>query len=93
MRDLDDLRLMEFPEIIVEAVDALTRRDGEDYLTDYMLRVSKNAPASLVKYHDLRANTNSDTRVSLARRNMKALEMLTPFVELTYGAHEEGYEA
>jgi len=73
---LDDLYAFGFDPKIVTAVDAITRRDGEDYLSDYIPRVYENAIATLVKYHDLRANTNTGTPESMARRNLKAMGML-----------------
>lgn len=44
-----------FPLHIVEAVDAITRREGESY-TDYIVRVSKNKLATIVKLADLGVN-------------------------------------
>lgn len=55
---LDDLRKVEpirdYPEII-EAVDALTRREGESYM-DFIRRVSTNGIALCVKIRDLEDN-------------------------------------
>lgn len=42
------------PEIIA-AVDAITKRDGEDYLM-YLLRCRKNAVARIVKIEDIKNN-------------------------------------
>lgn len=47
--------LAEFGPGVVEALDALTRRDGETY-DDYVNRVSLNACATRVKLADLRDN-------------------------------------
>lgn len=44
-----------FPESVVEAVDALTRRDGEPYF-DYVERARGNEAACLVKISDLEHN-------------------------------------
>lgn len=49
--DLD----MQFPQGVVNAVDALTRRDGETY-PDFILRVSRNPLARKVKIADIRDN-------------------------------------
>lgn len=55
---IDDLRnaehIKDYLEII-EAVDALTRRDGESYM-DFIRRVSKNGIALCVKIRDLEDN-------------------------------------
>lgn len=42
----------EFPEEIVRAVEAITRIKGEEYF-DYIVRVSKNKMATIVKMADL----------------------------------------
>ncbi|MGJ7039203.1 (p)ppGpp synthase/HD superfamily hydrolase [Shinella sp. BE166] len=44
-----------FPQGVVNAVDALTRRPGETY-EDFILRVSRNPDARKVKIADLRDN-------------------------------------
>lgn len=51
---LDALAVV-FPESVVEAVDALTRRDGEPYF-DYVERARGNEAACLVKISDLEHN-------------------------------------
>lgn len=48
-----------FPKRIVDAVECLTRREGEDYF-DYISRVKENELASRVKINDL--NDNMDPR-------------------------------
>ena len=55
---LEDLEAAGFPAEIVEAVEALTKLDGEDYLTDYIPRVKANAIARQVKIRDIEHNTN-----------------------------------
>jgi (p)ppGpp synthase/HD superfamily hydrolase len=52
---LDDLRLEGFPPKIVEAVDALTRRDGETY-EDFIERAAAVPLARKVKLADLQHN-------------------------------------
>ena len=73
---LDDLKKIGFDESVIAAVDAITRRDGEDYLSDYIPRVKKNAIAAFVKAHDLKSNTNDKTPIKLAARNTVALKEL-----------------
>ncbi len=53
---LDDLRA-EFPEEIVEAVEALTRREGQDP-ADYYAAVRANPRARLVKLADMADNSD-----------------------------------
>ena len=48
-----------FPKHIVDAVECLTRREGEDYF-DHISRVKENELASRVKINDL--NDNMDPR-------------------------------
>lgn len=55
---LDDLRKAGFSEQVAEAVDALTRRDGEDYLSEYLPRVCHNDVARAVKKAGLAHNTD-----------------------------------
>lgn len=71
---LDDLRLSFRPEI-VEAVDAITRREGEKYF-DYIVRLSSNPIAKRVKIADLQENL-SQGDLSLSTRYYKALKMLS----------------
>jgi (p)ppGpp synthase/HD superfamily hydrolase len=52
---LNDVRLMGYPEEIVAAVDAITKREGEAY-EDYLKRVKANDIARRVKSEDLRHN-------------------------------------
>ncbi|NIR50464.1 GTP pyrophosphokinase [candidate division KSB1 bacterium] len=52
---LDDLRQQEFAEEIVEAVDCLTKREGEPYM-DYISRLEADQIARAVKLADLEDN-------------------------------------
>ena len=54
---LDDLRGYGFSDEIVEAVDCVTRRKGEDR-SDYLARVKSNPLATVVKLADLRHNSD-----------------------------------
>ena len=54
---LEMLVRMGFPETIVDAVDAITKREGEDYFT-YVERCSRNHIAALVKLADLEDNSD-----------------------------------
>ncbi len=51
-----DLRARGYPERVLAALDALTRREGEDYLTTYIDRVKANTLARKVKLADLADN-------------------------------------
>jgi (p)ppGpp synthase/HD superfamily hydrolase len=73
---LDHLRELEFPPEAIEAVDALSHRDGERYF-DYIERCSANQVAALVKLADLEDNSDPVRRFgrdfdALLRRYEKA---------------------
>ena len=46
----------EYGDTTADAVDALTRREGEDYLLSFIPRVARNAIATTVKIADLNHN-------------------------------------
>ena len=52
---LQELREKGFPEIVVMAIDAITKRDGEEY-AHYIARVMLNSVARKVKIKDLEDN-------------------------------------
>jgi (p)ppGpp synthase/HD superfamily hydrolase len=54
---LDDLRADDFPERVVEAVDAISKRKGESF-ADYYERVKANPIALVVKWHDVADNAD-----------------------------------
>jgi len=54
---LENLRQEGFPDGILEAIDCLTRREGEDY-NDFIERVADNSLARMVKLADLEDNLN-----------------------------------
>ena len=56
---LIDLKRLGYPEEIVDAVDAMSRRNGEDGKEDYLayiLRVKENSIARVVKIFDITHN-------------------------------------
>lgn len=69
-----------FGEDVSRAVDALTRRKGEQYF-DYIHRVKQHPEATQVKLADLHYNLNENTKPSLAKRNRKAMRILTHISE------------
>jgi (p)ppGpp synthase/HD superfamily hydrolase len=54
---LDELRAEGFPAAVLEAVEALTKREGEDYEA-FIRRVAPNPIAREVKLADLRDNSD-----------------------------------
>lgn len=71
-----------FPQPIIEAIDAITRRDGENYL-EYIRRVAKNEIAKKVKIVDIIHNLdesrlpNGKMENSLKNRYEVALGILS----------------
>lgn len=53
---LGDLRRIGFPSTAVAAVDAVTKREGEDYLGEFIPRVREDPIAREVKAADIRHN-------------------------------------
>jgi (p)ppGpp synthase/HD superfamily hydrolase len=62
--------------VIAEALEAITRRTEENYLTEYIPRVKQNALARVVKIADLRRNLQDCPSPSLTRRYQLALAEL-----------------
>ena len=54
---LNDLKELGFSNIVIEAIDAITKRKGEDY-QDYLKRVMNNKIAIKVKIEDLKHNSD-----------------------------------
>lgn len=80
---LPELRF-HFPEHIVDAVDAITYREGEGRI-NYYLRLRQNRLAKSVKLHDVRHNLREDrlgkldaeTRTRLRVKYATALEVIS----------------
>ena len=72
---LEDLQREGFSEEIVEAIDAISRREGEIY-TEFIKRISKNKLATTVKLADLIHNLSRTGKPSLIPRYRKAFEFL-----------------
>lgn len=64
------LRLFRFPEKVIQAVDCLTKREGEKYF-DYIDRVSKNEIAVRVKIADLRDNMDKSRLNNWSEQDQK----------------------
>jgi (p)ppGpp synthase/HD superfamily hydrolase len=54
--DLDRLRALDVPEIVVEAIDAVTRRRGEPYMSGLIHRAAAHPLGRLVKLVDNKHN-------------------------------------
>lgn len=70
--ELDDLRAQGFSEEVVCAVDALTKREAEDYEA-FIERVAKNPLATRVKLADLEDNMNLTRFAELTNDDLQRL--------------------
>ena len=70
---LDQLRAEGFPEPVVEAVDAVTRRDGETY-EDFVLRAKLHPIGRRVKLADLADNSDLSRLPEVTARDHARLE-------------------
>tara|TARA_R110002020_G_scaffold181654_4_gene376791 strand:+ start:2457 stop:2888 length:432 start_codon:yes stop_codon:yes gene_type:complete len=71
---IDDIH-NQFGSEVGNAVDAITRREGEQYF-DFINRVKEHPEASQVKMADIQSNLRNNPPESLARRYQKALRLL-----------------
>lgn len=66
---LNDLKKLGFSNIVIEAIDAITKRQGEAY-HDYLKRVMNNKIAIKVKIEDLKHNADITRYDSPTRENI-----------------------
>jgi (p)ppGpp synthase/HD superfamily hydrolase len=70
---LKRLRAEGFPEAVIEAVEALTKREGEDYEA-FIRRVAPNPIARQVKLADLRDNSDLSRIAQPTEKDRQRLE-------------------
>jgi hypothetical protein len=85
---LDDLRKAGYPEHIVAAVDAISRRKkaGEPY-SAYIQRVKANPLATKVKIADLRDNANLDRLPEVEAHDLKRLDRYNRALQFLIGRY------
>ena len=66
---MENLFEQELSLIVVNAVNILTKRDGEKYL-DYILRVKNNFFATMVKIEDIKHNYPTSSKSKQERYDM-----------------------
>lgn len=72
---LDNIRAEGYSEDVIEAIDAITKREGELY-KDYLVRVESNSIARKVKLADLHDNNDPPTvKYSKAIQQLLAVEL------------------
>jgi len=64
-----------FPDSVIEAVDALTRREDEPYM-EFVARAGRNPIAKVVKIADMRDNLRPGGKESLYKRYRAGLKLL-----------------
>ena len=69
---LDDLKELGFREEIIEAVDAVSKRDGEEYM-DYVARAAANPIGLEVKLSDLKDNLDKTRKLPDDERSKKKI--------------------
>jgi guanosine-3',5'-bis(diphosphate) 3'-pyrophosphohydrolase len=69
-----------FPDEVVQAVDALTKRPGEHY-QDYLVRVKANPLARAVKLNDLADNLREDRAAALSDSMVRRYQQARRFLE------------
>jgi (p)ppGpp synthase/HD superfamily hydrolase len=83
---LDDLRLLNVPEKLIEAIDHISKREDEKY-SEFIERVSENDISIKVKVADIENNTRHDRIEKLdvvvvnrmMRKYERALDVLSDF--------------
>lgn len=71
---LDNLRGAGLSEDVVQAVDAMTHREGEDYLTVYIPRIACNSLARSVKLADLSHNMDVSRLPQVTTADLERVE-------------------
>ena len=69
----DDLRKEGFAEDVIEVLDALTKRENEEY-DDFISRVLENKTACIVKLADLKDNLDLNRLPSVTEEDFRRME-------------------
>jgi len=81
---LEQLQAEGFPASVLEAVEALTKRDGEDY-EGFIRRVAPNPVAREVKLADLRDNSDLSRIAEPTERDRARIEKYRRAIEYLQG--------
>jgi (p)ppGpp synthase/HD superfamily hydrolase len=85
---LDDLRRQSYPDHIVAAVDAISKRkDIDEPYSTYILRVKENPLAAKVKIADLRDNANLDRLPGVEAYDLKRLDRYNRALQFLIGRY------
>lgn len=80
---IDDIR-QKFGDVVAEAVEAITKRQGENYFA-YLERVKVNAIARVVKLADLAHNLCLERLPQMTERDLKRAEKYRAAVKFLEG--------
>lgn len=86
---LEQLRAEGFPEAVIDAVEALTKRDGEDYEA-FIRRVAPNAIARKVKLADWRNNSDLSRITQPTERDRQRIEKYQRAIEYLEALGQSG---
>lgn len=87
---LADLRAAGYPDHIVEAVDAISKRKEEnERYPDYIQRVKKNQLATKVKIADLNDNSNLNRLPKVKAHDLKRLDRYNRAMQYLLGRQDE----
>ncbi|MET1257450.1 GTP pyrophosphokinase [Aliikangiella maris] len=70
---LEDLNIQGFSNEVIEAINCLTKKDGEDYKA-FVLRVSKNQLAKKIKIEDIKDNLNLTRLEEITDKDLQRVE-------------------
>jgi (p)ppGpp synthase/HD superfamily hydrolase len=85
---LDDLRQAGYPDRIVAAVDAISKRkEVDEPYSQYILRVKENPLATMVKIADLRDNSNLDRLPKVEAYDLKRLDRYNRALQFLSGRY------
>ncbi len=77
---VDDLRKQEIPEVCIQAIETLTKKEGQDYW-EYLSEIKRNELARVVKIADMMHNSNLSRLNQITdvdrKRRKKYLEGIT----------------
>jgi (p)ppGpp synthase/HD superfamily hydrolase len=71
-----DLKAAGLPERVIQLVDALTKREGEDYFEDYLARIKPNGEALKIKLADILDNLADKPTPKQVKKYTRALDYL-----------------
>lgn len=86
---LDDLRAEGFSETVLAGIDAVTRREGEDYF-DFVLRAGRDPLGRAVKLADLADNMDETRLGELTERDQSRLEKYRKAFAVLFPAGPKG---